>query len=53
MQNKQELLSIYRDAISDIFKYRHATNRRNFRTALGDIKEIITFYRYYDAKPSK
>jgi hypothetical protein len=53
MQTKQELLSIYRDAIGDIFKYRHTTNRRNFRTALSDIREIITYYRYYESKPSK
>jgi hypothetical protein len=50
MQTKQELLDIYRDAIRDIFKYRHATNRRYCRNALDDLREIITYYRYYEAK---
>lgn len=50
MQTKEELLAIYKDAIRDIYRYRHQTNRRYCRTALTDVREIITYYRYYEAK---
>ena len=48
--NTQKRIEEIKSAIADIYRNRHATNRRYCRTALDDVRECIKLIHHYTSK---